>query len=423
MKKLLKSLICVGLILSIFACSSLSYFAKANSIKSQFDNNAIDIINAFSGKDFLFSVNATKQLYSISGEFSYTLYKLSPYGYAILNSNNMLLEACYENAQPPIATNDRSEYFYIGPTTFAKKINHDFVETTSSAILAEDALQEICELERKVNSFSQAENLENALQKSVTESTSSRSINNSYFNYLIDYAENRLGTCTVIAIAILLGYYDLYANSNYIADNYKQCSSPTASIGTTESFHQLLCNYVYGSSSPGGIFIHDTIPQINSYLTSVNAPGTFSCISSSNDQARQKIRELINTDRLAVSSTNTYYGADIDHTYVVYGYSTNNSTTLYHVFKGHSWLSAAANNLRLNESWFYDCGYIVDCLDSQNPTHNLRTYNTNYHSGNYHYYETLKKCTICPYSHTTVTSRYCNGNCIEIMNTTTTTES
>lgn len=94
----------VSLILScVLALSSL--FALSVTADAMDTANLTEIINAYSNKDTAFSISGQKSLKSLSsGEYEYTLYALSPYGYAILyNATGNLMEACYaEGSEAPI---------------------------------------------------------------------------------------------------------------------------------------------------------------------------------------------------------------------------------------------------------------------------------------------------------------------------------
>ena len=106
------------------------------------------------------------------------------------------------------------------------------------------------------------ENITNQSERAATATSTTQTyyVNYSYFSQLTEYGNNTNNTCTVIAVQMLLGYYDHFINDTFVDTVYEE------GVGTSESFHQLLNSYVYGNSSQGGIRIkkcccgHQSLP-------------------------------------------------------------------------------------------------------------------------------------------------------------------
>lgn len=279
----------------------------------------------------------------------------------------------------------------------------------------------------------------NTISSVPTLTVHSDSVGASYFSQLNDHGTNRNGTCTVLAAAMLLGYYDHNICDQYIADQYVTQASSTSSAGTTEAFHQLLCDYVYGDNAQGAIFISEALTGLNAYLDSRSLPVSFISNSVHNVRTTQnKIVSLIEHDHPAIASYFELYGATANHTMVVYGYkyteyndgnisidainnNSSNSTDAINydtlMFRVHCGWGSGNNDVYYSSSWYSQYGYITDC--SESGTHyqvfEKHTIN-NYHSGNYHYYQRKHVCCSCGnnYSYDWY-SVPCDGNCFEMM--------
>ena len=420
--------------------SSASIVAEMGSIGSCFNVNTAEIlVNAYADTDVTFSISNAKSLKDTKGEIAYTLVELSPYGYAIFNNSNMILvEACFvPDSRSPISLNDERKIYYVGPTVFALKEAGKYISVENETVISDQTISDANVFESKICSanicnFNNSNT--NQTQAIGAPISYSKSVGGAYFPNLNDFGKNSNNTCTVIAASMLLGYYDYKIHNSYIDSRYTTSATSTSSAGTTEEFHQLLCNYVYGTGQQGGIFIGRAASGINSYLRSRSIPVSLEYNSTHSVRTTQnKIINQIEKERPAIASFGKSYGGDIDHTVVVYGYSyissgsieynsisavaanVNYDTLMYRVHYG--WKNdRSKRDVWLSSSWFYQYGHITNC--SGNGTHYdvVESYlSDNYHSGNYHYYKQKLECCSCG-EHTTYNweQKKCNGNCIEI---------
>ena len=116
--KLKKCVLSFTLVLALLFSSIVPGFAL------EMDENAVvtpasvlEIINNYStNPDTVYTVVAQKQLQGFGNE-TYTYYKLSPDGYAILlDSTNSLMEACYDaDLYPACGEYPNSALYYGGP--------------------------------------------------------------------------------------------------------------------------------------------------------------------------------------------------------------------------------------------------------------------------------------------------------------------
>ena len=337
--KFFTRLLCVVLVFVLMASFSLHLNAlpvlESTDSISFFDSETASIlINLYADSDTNFSISNTRPLKDSDGDNAYTVVELSPYGYAIFNnSNTLLVEACFqEDVTPPIPMNNNVNYYYVGPSSFAIKQGVNFVSIEDGTLISTQSIQAVTEFEERISVINAQQLNANSLQPQVAGTPIVQEVTNSvapsYFSNLNAFGNNQNGTCTVIAASILFGYYDHNVHDAYIDDDYTTPTSSTSSAGTTEVFYQLLCNYVYGDSPQGGIYIHNAAPGLNDYLDSRSLPISFLFTSINVDTTQTKVIELIDNNHPCIASFGTNYGGDINHSVLVYGYRYYNSPSI-----------------------------------------------------------------------------------------------
>lgn len=368
------------------------------------------VINLYSNDSSItYDISSSIKLKSFStNDYEYTLYRLTPHGYAIIHNNTgALMEANYSSdAVPPYDLNQRN-YYYGGPFNYFKQENGAFVHTTENITINNATINQIASMEQCAISYVNTVHVAPAETTSISVTSAndtSNSVAAGYFSTLSDFGTNSEGTCTVIAFAILLGYYDNYCNDDLIASEYEQNS------GTTENFHQLLNDYVYGvNGTHGGIFIHDAVSGINSYLSSRNLTMTADSVYSTANNARTKILAELADGNPVVASMAEAYGADWNHSVVVYGATYDSDAPLSSaVLKFHcGWnQSPSYNEMQASIGWFYECGFI-SCtyghtfgpwVDSDTEAHCRICVTCSYQERETHnpyWNSSLHKCTRC----------------------------
>lgn len=403
--------ICLAFCLSISVSASANGGTATNIGGAGYIPSPYEVINLYSTHpEIEYDIIASMQLMSFSGEYAYTIYQLSPYGYAILyNATNGLMEANYsEHSTLPVEISSDTLCYYGGPGLYCIWEDDMLLNLFDNAYLDEEV---ICEIVARENCAQEYE-LEKAVllgisqpinsttnTTSVSTTTESHAVQYSYFSNLVKYGLNTKGTCTVIAIAMLLGYYDNYVNDKFVADEYEDGD------GTTESFHQLLNSYVYGSGTVGAIKIRNVAAQINNYLADSNLRCTLKSEYSSQSAAIEKIIAMLQAGEPVVASMAVLYGANYNHSVLIYKvvYDSTDPVNTAVVTMNAGWGSGTRDGQSNTEyvasaGWFYECGYIESSCSSHSVTV-WRDFNATYHCRN---------CVYCNYIEYELHSSYWN---------------
>lgn len=321
------------------------------------------VINARStDKDVSFTVASSVKLKSFAtGDFEYTMYTLSPYGYAILcDETGALMEACYEESVlPPYPVNRLKSFYYGGPLHYFVLEKGQYREIHSQNMLTNTELDAFAALDRQARSMAFRISSSEALQTveiSPQFDSAVYEVETIYFSCLNDFGVNEEGTCTVIAAAILFGYYDIFINNAFVETAYRQGD------GTNEAFHQLLNSYVYGSQSQGAIFIHDAAAGLNRYLAARDVTARLRAEYTSSNSAQAKILNELADGRPVIASMKKSLGAEWNHSVVVYRavFDPANPLGTATLQMHCGWKDDTSHrSFVASISWFYECGYIT----------------------------------------------------------------
>ncbi len=216
------------------------------------------LVFADSNEDTNNTVNKTenvsdfiKDWQTVSGETILTdfannqfkLYELSPTGYAIYSlkdTASIFIEGSYSYSSPYTQYSNDKKY-YIGPGEYyveteygienilTKEIKNDI--PNSSYTIAPIYYQEQSKTRASFPSTPDS-------NKTHIDSNGFTVINNDdYFRELTKFPDNTVGTCGLVGICILLGYFDTFVDSNFITD-----ASFKNGNGTTQTMHDYLFN-------------------------------------------------------------------------------------------------------------------------------------------------------------------------------------
>ena len=359
-------LLCMVLILPTSALETLGSINQPTDLIDSPET----VINMYrTCEDTDYSIRKQYTLFSFSGTPDYTLYILNPYGYAILlNETNGLLEACYlEDADLCIDVENNRQYYYGGPGVYCTYEKGEFINHFDKRVISDADVSVLTERELDVKAYetNKAQILATGSSGNNERGNSTRTVTETfyagyaYFSTLSNYGRNVNGTCTVIATQMLLGYYDYYANDSFVATTYEQNN------GTTETFHQILNNYVYGTSQQGGIFIHNAAPGINDYLQDRGLLCSLNSVYSSQNAVIGKIQETLQNGEPLIASMGTHCNALYNHTVLIYGvtYDSGNPIGTAVVTMHMGWQSTSVDGQSTKQyvasaGWFYECGYI-----------------------------------------------------------------
>lgn len=347
---LVSSLVC-----NVFALSATKNTQSAEQVINLYSNN----------KEVKYTISSQKTIFGISGDSTYTIYKLKPYGFAILlDETNSLMEACYaENAVIPIDTKSDDQYYYGGPGVYCVRQNGNYLNTFDGEILSYDDIYHCGQLERSAAQYELSKSDKIASKTGKTDAKSNFMSHSVAFDYFMDldkYGTNVDGTCTVIATAMLLGYYDNFVDEDFVPTQYEDGN------GTSEAFHQLLNQFVYGNSPAGGIFIHDALPGINAYLIDRMIWATMESEYTSQTSAINSMINNLAAGVPVIASMGTHVGAAYDHTVLVYEiyYIDSDPTGTASVTVNMGWGDTINDDGQFNTvyttsaGWFYECGYL-----------------------------------------------------------------
>lgn len=456
MKTRLIRLVCglLSVIVLLLLCSSFVPVAEnpvMSVISDALMENVLARLTDLSDSTVNFSLRSLRQLKNTQSQDAYTLLELNPYGYAvILNGNGMLLEACLtEDSVLPFTAGDETEYRYIGPSQFAYETTLGLVSEQDDTLLTIESLQSIGRFEENLQTILSASSVAGIAEQSVAPNVPVyqsyiKTVGGTYFPSLNNLGDNQHGTCVVIAATMLFGYYDANVHPAYVDSMYTVAGTATSSAGTTEAFHQLMCNYVYGHSITGGsngTSIGVALTGFNNYLGDRSLPISL-CFADdtlySTHGFYSVIAGMLENDHPVIASFNQTNsdGSRLDHCVAVYGYSyitssggaeLNTASTVSSnidystlMFKTHfGWLNSTQSNRErwVSAVWFHQCAYVPDCGASGTHYSAAKGYIFgDYHSGNYHYYKRQLACCSCGVN-TGVDweALPCDGNCVGIL--------
>lgn len=292
-----------------------------------------------------------------------------------------------------------------------------FTNTYDGEVLTAGVLSEASSVEasvKSVQSASLSRSVSNRASTVSTRSLTTYSVQPSYFASLTtQFGTNTKGTCTVLAAAILFGYYDNYVNDNFILSVYED------GVGTTESFHQLLNDYVYGDSAQGGIKIQNALAGFNQYLDTRDVCAEMFEEHTTQTSAINQIINSLSQGHPVIASMYESLGARWNHTVVVYLTSFHPSdpagTACFQMHTGWHDQEGVESETQFvaNASWFDECGYITvynahdynQYIGVSSSLHEGVCSNCNHHVSEYHTYgewtrtavRHSRTCSVCGY--------------------------
>ncbi len=361
------------------------------------------------------------------GEYGYALYNLNPYGYAVLTKDGYLMERKFQiGAKFPVELDSDEEYYYIGISSIAVADGEKLKDLSTMEYVSNNYLDYLSGIEDRVRAeLSDGKGLYKYDSNARASAANTRVvIQESYFEELVNFGNNTNYTCMALAMSTLLGYYDIYVNDAYISnDSAYMAQTSGYSLGTNEAFHQYMCNFAYGSSSPTSLSFTTMCSNLASYFDSISLGSFFV-----QPYTKGKMKTILNSGRPIIGAYSLPSQSDDDpgHVVVVYGYEVTGTVTEYLVHDGY--LGANLSGTLWNSivvipsAWFFSCAHIFDCRDFESERDDSTKHNytisytgNNWPQGSMHYYERIKTCRFCSKVVREQYSIACNGNCIEMM--------
>ena len=212
---------------------------------------AEDLINCLIFGEEKYTIKGEMTLYQFSGNATYTLYILSPQGYAIYNPQSRVVEelSAY-STEIPYPLNTGEKYYYGGPESYYVSRQKQFINLADNSNLSTSEISALAANERSIAATRQQAD---ELKTFDTNSTRAGMIASEHYitnrNYFEEILQNNFPTnpgnhCTHVACSILLGYYDDIVDDTFFPTG-SPYDNPLNGIGTTEALLNLLCEERY----------------------------------------------------------------------------------------------------------------------------------------------------------------------------------
>lgn len=257
-----------------------------------------------------YCIGSTTQLESFSGEKSYLLYSLLPSGYAVYDEISGIVEEMMLGAESPYKDAGEGIPYYGGPMNYVLKLEDAYYLIGDGTKLTEENIAELTKLEEYTVS-----NRENRVKGLPHTSTRYPMSSANYFTSLLgdNFGCNGNGTCTHIACAIMLGFYDQYVNASFVPTAYEQNS------GTSEDFHLYLQTFL-GTGSSG---LANAASGLNTYFSAIFFPTpTAYCEIGNHETVYSRVTNRVYNNKPTVIAMFSSYNPDcsMNHSAVAYGY-------------------------------------------------------------------------------------------------------
>lgn len=357
MKTVVKILAFTLMLVALFYCFPAN--ATTNTLETSIANRFTGLVN----NGISYSVLQMRTLLDSSGTSKYQFVEFTPYGSAIYNTETNLFEEMYfDETVQPFDGYENNDCYYFGPGNYYYSLNDELKDVETDAVLSESDLASLMNYETRKEAFESSRRTTSSSRAiSFTPVTTTYQVTNlisnrTYFTSLLDnsYGYNTTGTCSMIAAAILLGYYDVYVDDNFITDAYRD------GYGTNEYFHDLMIAYIDQDGSGAGSCT-EIVNGVNNYLTHRGVDYDAVGIWTSYTTLYGKVQQQISAGYPMIVIMFESAGATWNHSVVVYGYVAEYwsgddelLSVYYHVHTG--WHSTKTGTY--NYSWFYDGVYL-----------------------------------------------------------------
>ena len=298
------------------------------------NNLVIDKLGSpVSNIDILYNMDLEEQYLLIYNNNNYLIYDRNNLTYTEYSKNNI---------SPYYNINDNYIKVYSGPTYYYYSdgdqlfnINNDNVQNSQST--------------QTYNIITNSRNYNNI----------SKISNAFYFENLYNnIGNNDNGSCTVVALCMLLSYYDTFINDNIIPEQYDKITYESfddiyadledyvESPGIKEEFHQELINYSFanGFGFENSILPINYVEFLNSYYDEFIFSGNY--YNSNIDVA---IKNCIDNDNPIICTIKSECSTLLDEDHEVVAYAYDDDDIIVHT----GWKNN--NNLIVNSQFFKEC--------------------------------------------------------------------
>lgn len=335
----------------IFTSSPFGVFAtnQPASFQTEVGLYIENYANSVSNNGEKYQIISSQVLKSFTLEKSYVLYNLYPLGYAIYDEISGVVEELMLGVNSPYSSAQKGTWYYGGPTNYIVEKDNKFISLTDNRELSNSYINDLVAIEQNTVSSRKT-------ARAIPTDTRYHYVKSSqYFTSMLgeDFGNNVNGTCTQVACAIMLGYYNYYVNTQFVPTAYEQ------GVGTTDAFHLYLQNFM-GSTSSG---LENAANGLNAYFDAIyfTAP-TAQCVIGDHNAVFSKVSTNISNNRPTVISMFSSYNSNctMNHSVVVYGY--REEVTLQMMTSASYYVHTGWHNPKIGTyawDWFADALYIV----------------------------------------------------------------
>lgn len=349
--KTLKTISLIFAIVFIFSSSSFGVFATNQPASFQTEVNLYieNHANSISNNGEKYHIINSHVLKSFTSGKNYVLYNLSPVGYAIYDEISGVIEEMMLGVNSPYSPSQKGTWYYGGPTNYIIEKDNKFISLTDNQELSNSYINDLVAIEQStVSSRKTARAIPTDTRYHYMESSS-------YFTSMLgeDFGNNVNGTCTQVACAIMLGYYDHYVNTQFVPSAYEH------GVGTTDAFHLYLQNFM--GSAPSGLI--NAANGLNAYFNAIyfTAP-TAQYVIGNHNAVFSRVATNVRNNRPTVISMFTSYNSNcpMNHSVVAYGY--REEVTLQMMTSASYYVHTGWHNPKTGTyawDWFADALYIA----------------------------------------------------------------
>lgn len=315
-------------------------------------NKILDVVEEKLGSEI--TINNIRKVYNMDYELAYYCVEASPSGYLIYDIDlEDKLEYSILGESPYLGITGNA--IYVGPGNYFELNGNQLKNIMDNTILPTTSVNSLKETESIIET-----NKEQYIQEQQTQiSPMSSDLNPPYpLTYVVDgywyfqnlinnYYPNEEGTCGIIAIEMIMGYFDSYKNDNVIIESqdFNTCDDETDpyyfydSPGMGYAFYETIANInldLYGRKPINSFESIQTLEVYFSEYNPYNIDFDYVYSGSSSSQANiLEIKSCIEEGMPVIVNFYGYYtnGDYINHAAVAYMYS--NGDIFVNMGSGH----------------------------------------------------------------------------------------
>lgn len=177
-------------------------------------------------------------------ENKFEVYELQPSGYAIFSCSNgasIFLEGSYQK-KSPFYNYITEQIYYLGPGNYFYENESGEIVNIMTNSICNSSIYSTSYTIDEANYFIAVESKENSaeMRGTVTQSDFNVITNHNYFRTLSQFPDNKVGTCGLVALSILLGYCDEYLSTYFVPSGSYNGQPFKSGKGTTQALHDYL---------------------------------------------------------------------------------------------------------------------------------------------------------------------------------------